>query len=377
MAGWFLFAASAVLLFVAIWIVVPAPNLVLLAFAVLAPEVSPVLLAGALAVAVSAPIARGRPMRVTVAMAIVASLLYAWPIARLPFAIRRFNDTFAALPRIVTSQAAGSGVMPFGVTRPDVEVVRGVPFARAGGVPLALDIYRPRDREPRPIVMQIYGGAWRSGEPGDDAMAARRLASIGYLVVAIDYRHAPAWRWPAQIEDVDAAIDWVIAHAQRYGGDPARIALVGRSAGGQLALTAAYRQRGRRIAGVVSYYGPTDLADGWRTPPRPDPLPVRPVLEAYLGGTPDTAAAGYRDASPIAYVSADVPPTLLLYGARDHIVEARFGRDLHRRLQAAGAQSLLLEIPWAEHAFDALPWGLSGQLSQYYVERFLASALGR
>ena len=72
-----------------------------------------------------------------------------------------------------------------------------------------------------------------------------------------------------------------------------------------------------------------------------------------------------------------VPPTLLLYGSRDHIVEARFGRVLNDRLRAAGATSFLLELPWSEHAFDAVPNGLGGQVSLYYVERFLAEIFRR
>jgi acetyl esterase/lipase len=75
-------------------------------------------------------------------------------------------------------------------------------------------------------------------------------------------------------------------------------------------------------------------------------------------------------------VTSRVPPTLLIYGSRDHIVDPRFGRELHDRLRRAGAVSVLLEIPWAEHAFGFfLPNGLSGQISRYYTERFLAWAL--
>jgi acetyl esterase/lipase len=80
----------------------------------------------------------------------------------------------------------------------------------------------------------------------------------------------------------------------------------------------------------------------------------------------------YREASPITHVAATAPPTLLIYGQRDHIVEAHFGRDLHQRLQAAGATSVPLELPWSEHAFDAVPGGLAGQLSLAAIERFLA-----
>jgi acetyl esterase/lipase len=120
-----------------------------------------------------------------------------------------------------------------------------------------------------------------------------------------------------------------------------------------------------------------DLVEGWRVPPRPDPLEVRAVLETYLGGTPDQMPELYRAASPLTHVAATAPPTLLLYGGRDHVVEARFGRVLHDRLRAAGATSILLELPWSEHAFDEVPGGLGRQLSYSYVERFLARILRR
>jgi acetyl esterase/lipase len=235
-----------------------------------------------------------------------------------------------------------------------------------------MTIYRPTTTGRFPILVQIYGGAWQRGTPNDDGTVARYFASRGYVVFAIDYRHAPRWKWPAQIQDVRSALGWIRAHAAEYDGDASRLVLVGRSAGAQLALVAAYEGAPADIAGVVSFYGPTDLAEGWRVPPRPDPLNVRTVLETYLGGTPDQIPEVYRAASPIAYVSARVPPTLLLYGGRDHIVEARFGRSLNDRLRAAGATSYLLELQWSEHAFDAVPSGLGGQVSLYYVERFLA-----
>ena len=108
-----------------------------------------------------------------------------------------------------------------------------------------------------------------------------------------------------------------------------------------------------------------------------DPFDVRAVLETYLGGTPDQIPEPYRAASPLTHVSGKVPPTLLLYGGRDHIVEARFGRMLNDRLRAAGATSSLLELPWSEHAFDEVPNGLGRQVSLYYVERFLEGVLRR
>ena len=246
-------------------------------------------------------------------------------------------------------------------------------FAEPSRKKLTLDIYRPVTADPLPIVIQIHGGAWRSGEPGDDGRFAATLAHDGYLVVAIDYRLAPEWRWPAQLDDVRAAIAWVVTNGKAYGGDVQRLALLGRSSGAQLAMVAAY-SGSDQIAAVVSLYGPTDLTEGWRTPPSPDPLPVRPVLETFLGGTPEEVPRFYAAASPITYASARVPPTLLVYGAHDHVVESRFGRALHSQLKAAGASSFFLEVPWAEHSFDTIP-GLSYRVTLPYIERFLASHL--
>jgi acetyl esterase/lipase len=381
-----LLALALALLFLASWIVVPAPTMTLLNLAVAVPEISPLLLPLSLAFALLALAGGATTLhRVAAASALLAAALCAIPIAQAVTSARGFSDSFNAAG--ITADASGGatvGQRLLAVRRflplaagDDVIVTRGVSFAAPGGPALTLDVYRthaPR-RGLRPILVQIYGGAWQRGAPGDDALFARYFAARGYVVVAIDYRHAPRWIWPAQLADVQAALAWIGAHAGEYKADPARTALIGRSSGGQLALMAAYKGGPLPVRAVVSYYGPTNLLEGWRQPPRPDPLPVRPTLEAYLGGTPDAVPGRYQDASPVNHVSAAAPPTLLIYGRRDHIVEARFGRELAERLRRAGGRPVLLELPWAEHAFDAIPFGLGAQVSLYYTERFLASAL--
>jgi acetyl esterase/lipase len=254
-------------------------------------------------------------------------------------------------------------------------VTGGIPFAAPDGVPLTLTVYRPTTSGHFPTVVQIYGGAWQRGLPDDNAEFARYLAARGYVVVAIDYRHAPRWQWPAQRDDVRAALRWIRAHGAEYDADVSRLALLGRSAGAHLALMAAYDPAETAVRGVVSLYGPVDLDEGYRRPPRPNPLDVRAIDEAFLGGTPDQFPERYREASPLTYATRRLPPTLLIYGSRDHIVEARFGRMLHERLIAGGTRAALLEIPWAEHAFDAVPNGPSAQMTLYYAERFLRWAL--
>ena len=379
-----------VVFFVALWMLVPPFHAGLMPFAVGAPELSVWFLLAALGVSAmsltTANSARGARAALTLGAA--AAVLFAYPLVRAPFTLAAFdramedglgreyaNQIPPAAAALLREHALSPADFVLGITRADVLVRRGLEFARPRGVPLTLDVYRPPSAGPHPVVIQLYGGAWQRGSPEDNAAFATWLASKGYLVVAADYRHAPEATWPAQIEDVRSALDWIRSHASEYEADPARIALLGRSAGAQLALVAAYQAGAPAVRAVISYYGPTDLVEGWREPPRPDPLDVRAILETYLRGTPDNAADRYREASPVTYVSSHVPPTLLLYGSRDHVVEARFGRSLHERLRQAGATSVLLELPWAEHAFDALPNGLSGQISLYYTERFLAWAL--
>ena len=353
---------AAVLGCLAMWTVVPAPVYALLPLGVVVPELSPLLLGAGLIVGALALAVRGRLRLVIVALAVGVVAVTSRPLLQYRTAQAQFDALTAALPPAVTGHESE-----------DVMITRGVVFAEPGGRPLTLDVYRSSAAGFFPIVIQLYGGAWQRGGPADDGGFASGLARRGYVVIAIDYRHAPQWTWPAQINDVRAAVEWVVTHASDYGGDPRLMALVGRSSGAQLALVEGFTEPAR-FSAVISLYGPTDLAEGWRSPPSPDPLPVRPPLEAFLGGTPDAVPQLYAAASPVTYVSKRAPATLLIYGARDHVVEARFGRALDAKLRAAGASSVYLELPWSEHAFDLVP-GLGAHLVQPYIERFLAAHL--
>jgi acetyl esterase/lipase len=373
--GRLLCLAALGLLFLTAWILVPAFNRPLLILAVGAPEVSPWLAGVGVAIAaLSFAIGPSTSTltRATALIALAATAIAAVPIVQFPFVRGRFEE----------KMRAAIGPTAAGAARPtqagDPRISRGVLVATAGDVKLTADIYRPPLGGRYPCVVQLYGGSWRGGEPGDDAHFARYLASRGFVVFAIDYRHAPRWQWPTQIEDVRNDLRWVRDHAAEWDADPARLAIFGRSAGGHLAMLAAYEPGAPPIAAVVSYYGPVDLAAGYREPPVPNPLDTQAIERDFLGGTPDQVPDRYRDASPIMYVSdahaGTKPPTLLIYGARDHIVEAKFGRQLDERLRASGSTSIYLEIPWAEHAFDLLP-GLSRRLASDYTDRFLTWAL--
>jgi acetyl esterase/lipase len=198
------------------------------------------------------------------------------------------------------------------------------------------------------------------------------MAARGWTVFAVEYRLAPVYRFPAQIEDVRAALRFVEREGARLEADPRRIVLLGRSAGGHLAMLAAYGRTTPGVVGVISYYGPSDLIGGYREPPLPDPIDVRRTLERFLGTSPAAAEALYRSASPASYARRALPPTLLVHGGRDNVVEAKFARRLDRELRAAGNRSVLVEIPWSGHAFDLIFRGPGNQLALYFTERFAA-----
>ena len=140
-------------------------------------------------------------------------------------------------------------------------------------------------------------------------------------------------------------------------------------------MLAAYTPSAIKIQAVVDYYGPVDLEAGYNDPPNPDPINTRVVLETFLGGTPKEVPKLYAQASPFRFVKKSLPASLLIYGGRDNVVQSKYGRRLYERLKREGNKVVFIEMPWADHAFDTVFNGISGQVSLYYTERFLGWAL--
>ena len=177
------------------------------------------------------------------------------------------------------------------------------------------------------MVLFFYGGAWDSGSKNDYLFVAEALTSRGYVVVIADYRLYPEVVFPAYMDDAALAVKWTFDHIAQYGGDPARVFVMGHSAGAQLAALVAYDATyldrvgidKRRIKGVVSLAGPLDF------------LPLtEPKLEFIF---PQSIRAASQ---PINFIVGNEPPSLLLHGTADTRVGIHNSRNLAKRITERG-----------------------------------------
>jgi len=270
-----------------------------------------------------------------------------------------------------------------------------VTYARSGEEVLKADVWEPPGgaKDPgrsgpdvaaqgRPAVIVVHGGGWRSGERSEFPSWDAWLAEEGYVVFDIDYRLSPPPSWRDAPSDVACAVGWVKENAARYGVDPARVALMGRSAGGQLALLTAYEGgratpapgcaargvRDTRVAAVAAFYPPTDLS-------RLASMGYLPGMGRFLGGSPGAVPERYRNLSPVSHVDPGDPPTFLAYGGDDQTVPPGQSELLGKRLREDGVPHRLVELPWANHTFDFLWGGWGSQVTRSALDEFLERSL--
>lgn len=190
----------------------------------------------------------------------------------------------------------------------------------------------------RPVVIFFYGGSWNSGSRSGYTFVGRALAARGFVTVIPDYRLVPEVRYPAFVEDGAAAVRWTEAHAVEYGGDPKRIVLVGHSAGAYIAAMLAVDDRWlgnarSSVRGFVGLAGPYDFT----------PFDV-PVAKAAFGAWPRP-----EETQPVTWAGPGDPPTLLLVGSTDRLVEPRNSERLASRLRNAGVPVELKRYPGVGH----------------------------
>lgn len=243
-------------------------------------------------------------------------------------------------------------------------------YCRMAEMDLIFDLHYPETGEgPYPLVVYVHGGAWRAGDRRGGAGVAFRdaLLEAGYAFGAVDYRLAPEYPFPAQIEDVKCAIRFFRANAALLDLDPARFAALGGSAGGHLVallgLTAdqdlwesagPYQGVSSGVAAVVDMFGPTDLR----------PMTVPAYRDPYVGVFGDAVydADAIWDYSPLAYVSADAAPFLIMHGDADRVVMLHHSEDLAAALEEVGVPVALLVVDGGGHSTELFAKGASPDL---------------
>ncbi len=231
-----------------------------------------------------------------------------------------------------------------------------------------LDIYYPEQapEKPLPLLIWIHGGGWSAGSKSQ--MPYLSQLPRGYAAASLEYRFSQKAKFPAQIQDCQAAIRWLRANAAKYHLDSARFGVGGGSAGGHLAALVGtsggkntfpkiggHDDQSDRVQAVCDIYGPTNF---WTVIKQAEDDKAVKNIFKWNQGDPYSKLIGARlgedkaacDAvSPVTYVSADNPPFLILHGDRDTLVPYAQSVELAERLEKAGVSTVLQRLPGAGH----------------------------
>lgn len=397
--------ASVIALLAAALIVLPAPAYNLWLVAVAASEWSLILVAlaafGILCGLLARVMGGGRFLwRVSTLCGALAILLAfypvlgGWRVARVqgvPLSLRQY---FAFAVSDAATQSTEVGFKTY-------------TFANVENRALQLDAYLPPDiavNERGAGVIVVHGGSWNAGERNDFPQWNRWLAREGFAVFDIDYRINPQPNWQTATGDVKCAVMWVKQHAAEFHVSADRLAVLGRSAGGHLALLAAYADNdatlpasctfadnklsgatmisndasisnGASVRAVAAFYAPTDLLWAYDNPANQRVIDGPATIRNFVGG--DLRASNemqqrFQVASPTAHVSAQrTPPTLLVHGGQDQLVRRENMDRLEAKLKEAGVAPQTLFIPYAQHGFDYNFNGWGAQVVRPVLLKFL------
>jgi acetyl esterase/lipase len=232
---------------------------------------------------------------------------------------------------------------------PDIE------YSKAGGESLRLDASIPEGKGPFPIAILIHGGGWGGGDKAADFGAlSKPLTDAGIAWFSINYRLAPPHPWPACFEDIQSAIRWIRTNAANYNVDPKRIALVGYSAGGQLAALAAIRtDEVTRVQAVVGFAPAVELVADMKRRGE-----VGVAMQNLLGlpnKLDDAALAKIATLSPAEEIKPGLPPFFIVQGTADKSVRHEETLAFAQRLKQAEVPCTILEMKDAPHRITEWP----------------------
>ncbi len=262
---------------------------------------------------------------------------HGWTGSKPPFEhfLSTMTFVFSSALAVLTAQMAPALAQvtifsPFNIEGAmDAGVRKHANLPYADGDRKKLDIYRPEDTSggPAPVVMFIYGGAWRAGDKFEYEFVGRALAANGFVVVIPDYRLWPEAKYPDFLEDNAQAMKWVEDNITGYGGDRTRFFLAGHSAGAYNAVMLSLDGSFRQEYGVTM---PIRAVAGLSGPYNFYPFEYGEVRETF-GVAPNTEGT-----QPVNLVTSAAPPMLLVSGTADPIVRRQNTEALAERLRAQG-----------------------------------------
>lgn len=238
-------------------------------------------------------------------------------------------------------------------------LTKDIEYTKSGDVSVKLDACIPDGPGPFPAAILVHGGGWSGGDKAteiDPLFAPLTKAGIAWF--SINYRLAPQYPYPACIEDAEAAVRWVKAHAKEYNLDANKIVLIGESAGGHIvdmvAVRATKDKPDTRVAAVVAFYAPCDnVADSIRRGgPSPSMQKLLGIPAEKLGADGKLSEKTTKllyDISPLNFVHKDLPPYLLVHGTADKSVPYEQSPQWQAKLKALGVPCDLITIKDGPH----------------------------
>lgn len=277
------------------------------------------------------------------------------------FSVRgSYRHEIAAHPNILIADST----MPA-----SVQAVRNIAYrTTAGGKKLLLDIYKPKRRTKAllPAVLMVHGGGWRSGDRTHNNTLARQLAAKGYICITADYSLSTHALYPAAVHDLKAAVRWIRSKGSEYGIDTARVAILGFSAGGELAAFVGTTGGNPKFEGITgknegssTVQAAIDI-DGTLAfihPESGEGNDSKSISAAtYWFGYPKAERPDlWVEASPLTHVSAKTPPFLFINSSVDRMHAGR--TDFITKLNAFGTYSEVRTFADAPHTFMFFdPW---------------------
>jgi len=285
--------------------------------------------------------------------------------------------------------AAKTGLLPVVDMKPSlpdsVELQTDIEYGKVGDRPLLLDIYRPKERaKTAPLLVFIHGGGWKGGNKADYRVYAVHFAARGYVVASMGYRLSGEAPYPAAVNDVKCAIRYLRSQAESLAIDPERIAVIGGSAGGHLAMMVAYSSDvpelegdgghagvSSRVKAVVDIYGPADMTTSFVR----ENQAAGELCRSFLGASIDERLDLYQQASPIRYVTKDDPPTLIMHGTIDDIVPIDQADLLAAKLNETGVPYIYDRLTGWPHTMDLSK--VCNERALWFMDRFLDHYLDR